>query len=75
MPRVRRCRYKDCHAMVELPDHYCQQHYSYEAEYIANRQKWARSRSKSYQHRYNAVTRNRNSNKSEQYNFYRSSSG
>ena len=38
MPRVRRCRYKDCHAMVELPDHYCQRHYSYEAEYIANRQ-------------------------------------
>lgn len=72
MPRVRRCRYKDCHAMVELPDHYCKQHYSYEAEYLANRQKWARSRSKSYQHRYNTVTRNRNSDKSEQYNFYRS---
>ncbi|MCT3286771.1 HNH endonuclease, partial [Lactiplantibacillus pentosus] len=25
MPRTRRCRYPNCHAMVAFPDHYCQQ--------------------------------------------------
>lgn len=72
MPRVRRCRYPDCHAMVQLPDHYCQQHYEHEAEYLAKRQRWARSHDQQYQHRYNAVTRNRNSTKHNQYQFYRS---
>ncbi|MDN6765889.1 MAG: HNH endonuclease, partial [Lactiplantibacillus plantarum] len=35
MPRTRRCRYPNCHAMVTFPDHYCQQHYEHEAEYLA----------------------------------------
>lgn len=72
MPRVRRCRYPGCHAMVKLPDHYCREHYEHEAEYLAKRQRWARSSDKQYQHKYNTVTRNRNSTKREQYNFYRS---
>lgn len=71
MPRYRRCRQPGCHAMVQLPDHYCAKHYEHEAAYIANRQRWARSHSKQYQHRYNHVTRYRNNIKSEQYNFYR----
>ena len=72
MPRFRRCRYPGCHAMVQLPDHYCQQHYEHEAEYLANRQRWARSHNRQYQHRYNTQTRNRNSMKHNQYQFYRS---
>ncbi|MBD8087951.1 HNH endonuclease [Limosilactobacillus sp. c11Ua_112_M] len=72
MTRFRRCRYPGCHAMVQLPDHYCQQHYEHEAEYLANRQRWARSHNRQYQHRYNTLTRNRNSVKHDQYQFYRS---
>ncbi len=72
MPRVRRCRYPGCHNMVKLPDHYCQQHYEHEAEYLANRQHWARSHDKAYQHRYNTQTRNRNTTKHNQYEFYHS---
>lgn len=72
MPRVRRCRYPGCHAMVNLPDHYCQQHYEHEAEYLANRQRWARSHNKHYQHRYNTQTRYRNNESSERYSFYQS---
>lgn len=72
MPRFRRCRYPGCHAMVMLPDHYCKQHYEHEAEYLANRQRWARAHGKQYTHKYNTVTRNRNVIKSSQYQFYRS---
>ena len=72
MPKVRRCRYPGCHALVPIPSHYCTQHYEHEAEYLANRQRWARSRDKNYQRKYNSVTRNRNADKSSQYNFYRS---
>lgn len=71
MARYRRCRYPGCHAMVQLPDHYCKQHYEHEAEYRANRQRWARARSKQYQHKYNTMTRYRNSGKAMQYDFYR----
>lgn len=71
MSRYRRCRYPGCHAMVQLPDHYCKQHYEHEAEYLANRQRWARSHSQQYQHKYNTQTRNRNSVKHNQYQFYR----
>ena len=71
MPRYRRCRYPDCHAMVTFPHHYCTKHFEHEAEYLASRQRWARSHSKQYQHKYNHVTRYRNDIKSEQYNFYR----
>lgn len=70
--RYRRCRYPGCHAMVALPDHYCKQHYDHEAEYLANRQRWARAHSTRYTYRYNTVTRNRNVIKSSQYQFYRS---
>ncbi|MQB65568.1 HNH endonuclease [Limosilactobacillus reuteri] len=71
MPRYRRCRQPNCHAMVQFPNHYCPKHFEYEAEYLANRQRWARAHSKQYQRKYNTVTRYRNDTKSEQYNFYR----
>lgn len=70
MARYRRCRYPNCHAMVKLPDHYCKQHYNYEAEYLAKRQRWARSHNTRYQQKYNHITRNRNNVKSQQYKFY-----
>lgn len=72
MPRYRRCRQSGCHAMVQLPHHYCKQHFEHEAEYLANRQRWARAHGKQYQHKYNNVTRYRNDTKSKQYQFYRS---
>lgn len=72
MPRVRRCRQQGCHLMVEYPNHYCRRHFEHEAEYLASRQKWARSRERQYQRKYNTVSRNRSERKSEQYNFYRS---
>ena len=58
--------------MVEYPNHYCKCHFEREAEYLASRQKWARSRDQHYQRKYNTVTRNRSEHKSKQYNFYRS---
>lgn len=70
MPRFRRCRQANCHAMVQYPNHYCKQHFNHEAEYLANRQRWARSHLSCYQNKYNHVTRNRNASKSEQYRFY-----
>lgn len=57
--------------MVNFPDHYCQQHYEHEAEYLASRERWARSHDKHYTHKYNTVTRNRDDTKRQQYNFYR----
>lgn len=71
MPRYRRCRQPGCHAMVKYPNHYCKQHFEHEAEYVANRQRWARAHGKQYQRKYNTVTRYRNDTKSKQYNFYR----
>jgi 5-methylcytosine-specific restriction endonuclease McrA len=71
MMRVRRCRYRDCHAYAEFPNHYCAKHIAHEAEYLASRAKWKHTRNKAQTHRYNAVTRNRNDAKREQYNFYR----
>ena len=71
MPRVRRCRQPGCHAMVNFPDHYCKQHYEHEAEYLASRERWARSNDKQYTHKYNTVTRYRNEDKRQQYSFYR----
>lgn len=58
--------------MVAYPDHYCKQHFEHEAEYLANRQKYARAHDSSYTHKYNTVTRNRSSAKTDQYKFYRS---
>lgn len=57
--------------MVNFPDHYCKQHYEHEAEYLASRERWARSHNKHYTHKYNTVTRNRDNTKRQQYNFYR----
>ena len=57
--------------MVQLPNHYCAKHHEHEAEYLANRQRWARAHSKQYQHKYNNVTRYRNDTKSKQYQFYK----
>ncbi len=71
MPRYRRCRQPGCHAIVQLPNHYCAKHHEHEAEYLANRQRWARAHSKQYQHKYNNVTRYRNDTKSKQYQFYK----
>lgn len=71
MPRFRRCRQFGCHAMVKFPDHYCSEHYEHEAEYLADRQRWARSHNQQYTHKYNTKTRNRNSIKREQYSFYK----
>lgn len=72
MPRYRRCRQPGCHAMVNYPNHYCAKHFEHEAEYLANRQRWARAHGKQYQRKYNTVTRYRNDTKSKQYQFYRS---
>ena len=37
--------------------HYCEQHVEHEREYLASRQKWARSHTAAYQHKYNTRTR------------------
>lgn len=71
MPRVRRCRQPGCHAVVDYPNHYCKVHHEHEAEYLAKRQRWARSHTKQYEHKYNTITRNRSVTKHEQYQFYR----
>lgn len=63
MARVRRCKANGCFNMVELPKHYCKQHANQEREYVP--------RDKQSVHRYNTVTRNRDDNKRQQYNFYR----
>lgn len=69
MPKVRRCRQYGCHAMAELPNHYCNKHIEHEQEYLESRMKWARSHeNKHREHVYNTVIRN---DKSYQYNFYR----
>lgn len=72
MPRVRRCHYNGCHAMVKLPLHYCEQHQQYEQAYQASRMKWARSHQKQYEHKYNTQVRFRNTESAERYRFYRS---
>ncbi|WP_090090179.1 HNH endonuclease [Leuconostoc gasicomitatum] len=49
--------------MVELPKHYCAKHSDQERVYVP--------RDKQATHRYNTVTRNRDDDKRDQYNFYR----
>ncbi|CAM2773662.1 HNH endonuclease [Fructilactobacillus fructivorans] len=70
MPRVRRCRYPNCHTLTQFPHYYCEQHRKYEAAYLKSREKWGH-KPKQYEHKYNQVTRNRNEDKSNQYKFYR----
>lgn len=72
MPRVRRCREAGCHEVVTLDHYYCSKHRDHEAAYLAQLQKWARSRETGYRLRYDKQTRNRNEQKSEQYRFYNS---
>lgn len=57
--------------MVQFPSHYCAIHFEHEAEYLSNRQRWARSHEQQYSHKYNTVTRKRDDTKQQQYNFYR----
>lgn len=56
--------------MCEVPHWYCDQHRDQEAQYLETRQRWARGHDAEYQHKYNTVTRNRSTAKSEQYHFY-----
>ncbi|MEY8701011.1 HNH endonuclease [Streptococcus ferus] len=65
MPQVRRCKYKGCHALVELPAICCDKHKAYEAEYKANREYYSRSY-------YNKRVRNETEAKRERYSFYKS---
>lgn len=64
MPRVRRCQYNNCHALVELPLHYCSRHMQYEEKYKEQRERYSRKR-------YNKYQRNRKTEKKAQYQFYR----
>lgn len=68
MPKVRRCRYELCKRLVPYPNHYCNEHKQYEAEYQAKRNK-ARQQ---YLQRYNKVKRNRDNDSKQRYQFYRS---
>lgn len=65
MPAVQRCKYKDCHALVERPALCCAKHKQYEQELKEQRERYSRSR-------YNKYKRNQDEDKKEQYSFYRS---
>lgn len=69
MPKTRRCRKLNCHAMVEYPFHYCAIHKSEEVAYNESRRKWSEANS---QRRYKEYDRQRQSSvgKSEQHAFY-----
>lgn len=73
MPRVRRCKYPNCHGFATMPNHYCDKHIEHEAEYQADRDKYRgihRQSSKATTWKYNHVTRYRNETKAEQNRFY-----
>lgn len=73
MPKVRRCREPGCHYLCEYPLHYCQLHHDKEQQYLQSRMKWTNAHHNHHkQHVYNTLTRNRNTTKTQQYNFYRS---
>lgn len=72
MSKVRRCREPGCHAIISVDHYYCSEHKAQEAIYVQSRQKWARSRDATYRHKYDAIKRNRNEVKRDQYHFYRS---
>ena len=65
MPMVRRCKADGCRALIERPAHYCTAHYSMEAAYVEERQRYSRTR-------YNKRVRNRDEDNRERYQFYRS---
>ena len=68
MPRVRRCKYPNCHAYAVMPNHYCQTHIDHEQEYLDRRNKYHESKQTRW--KYNHVTRYRNSTKAKQNKFY-----
>lgn len=59
---VRRCKYADCHTLVERPSYYCDKHKQYEAE---QRESYSRTY-------YNKRVRNKDEDNRERYQFYRS---
>lgn len=77
MPRIRRCRYPNCHNPAFMPNHYCRKHIEHEKEYRENRLKYAKryhqsGNSKQRQWKYNHITRYRNPIKARQNKFYHS---
>lgn len=74
MPRIRRCRYPNCHAVAYFPNHYCKKHIQHEKELQERNERFRlhHSRSKQSQWRYNHITRYRNPVKVEQNKFYHS---
>lgn len=73
MPRIRRCRYPNCHNPAFIPNHYCRQHHKHEVEYRKQREQFSHcKRDKQSQWRYNHITRYRNPVKARQNKFYHS---
>lgn len=74
MPRVRRCRFPNCHEFAMIPNHYCKKHIEREKE-LQERNEYHRlhhGHSKQSQWRYNHITRYRNPVKTKQNKFYHS---
>ena len=72
MPRVRRCRFSNCHAYAYVPNHYCKKHIKHEKE-LQERNEYYRlhhKQSKQSQWHYNHITRYRNPIKATQNKFY-----
>lgn len=73
MPRIRRCRYPNCHNPALMPNHYCRAHSKYEKEYREKREAFAKKKqSRQSRWRYNHITRYRNPIKADQNKFYHS---
>lgn len=72
MPRIRRCRYPNCHNPAFMPHFYCRKHISFEKDYLEKRNQFNRSNNKQTRWRYNHITRYRNPIKAEQNHFYHS---
>ena len=74
MPRVRRCRFPNCHEFAMMPNHYCKKHIEHEKEWQERNEFYRlhHKRSKQSQWRYNHITRYRNPVKAEQNKFYHS---
>ena len=74
MPRVRRCRFPNCHEFAMMPNHYCKKHIEHEKELQqrSNYFQHKRHNNKIRQHYYNTVVRYRDPVKAEQNKFYHS---
>ena len=68
MPRVRRCRYPNCHAYAYVPNHYCKKHIKHEKEYLDRRKQYHTNKYTTWH--YNHITRYRNKTKANQNHFY-----